>query len=300
MDAGFETVAPTYSDIEAPKSVAFDMNLADMIADSTVRSWFTLNNGSISLNTADSGWNDPISTAIIVPSQDGRLVDDGIERNDSYRGTYFGAEGDFVCTADGYKIERKDAGDTPCMLASGTWTFTPADGATVMVPDQDWLAFGVWVTAPDDEVNGVHRVGVFHESMDNMPVADSLTGKASYEGSTAGVYVDRNRSDDMDKTGLFTARAMLEADFGNNSTPGTLTGMIDNFKDDQGRFLGEDTAADPNDPVKGGDSDWSVVLNAGTITANTGLPPATSVAQRMVCRGMPAVGAPSSTGQETG
>ena len=35
-----------------------------------------------------------------------------------------------------------------------------------MLPDQDWLAFGFWLTAPDDAPNGVHRLGVFYEGMD--------------------------------------------------------------------------------------------------------------------------------------
>ena len=36
----------------------------------------------------------------------------------------------------------------------------------VELPDQDWLAFGFWLTAPDDTANGLHRIGVVYDGMD--------------------------------------------------------------------------------------------------------------------------------------
>ena len=58
-----------------------------------------------------------------------------------------------------------DTGPATAGLQSGTWTFTPDPGAMILVPDQDWLVYGAWLTTPDVEV-GTHRVGVFFNGMD--------------------------------------------------------------------------------------------------------------------------------------
>ena len=44
-----------------------------------------------------------------------------------------------------------------------------------------------------------------------------------------------------------------------------LSGRIDNFKNSQGGFIGDDTRANPNDPMEGGENDWVVRLNMGMI-----------------------------------
>ena len=41
-----------------------------------------------------------------------------------------------------------------------------------------------------------------------------------------------------------------------------LSGRIDNFRGTDGRYLGSDTAAMPNDPIAGGENDWVVILGA--------------------------------------
>ena len=110
---------------------------------------------------------------------------------------------------------------------------------------------------------------MFHTGMDEYGYGDdggSLTGSATYSGSATGVYVDSN------KGGLFTARAMLTATF-SGTNDDTLTGRIDNFRETRGDadtrnayFVGNDTAAQPNDPAKGGDNDWVVNLGRSSIT----------------------------------
>ena len=95
------------------------------------------------------------------------------------------------------------------------WTFTPDPDAMITVPDQDWMAYGAWLTTPDDDA-GDHRIGVFFNGFDAYtPAADSLDaeneaglrGSATYSGGATGVYVDGVDS------GLFTADATLTADF---------------------------------------------------------------------------------------
>ena len=92
-----------------------------------------------------------------------------------------------------------------------------------------------------------------------MNIGDNaaLTGKAKYEGGAAGVYSDSSGL--VAASGMFTARAVLEADFA-AADPGTLSGRIDNFANSAGIYLGTDTVRTPNDPATGGENDWVVTL----------------------------------------
>jgi hypothetical protein len=152
---------------------------------------------------------------------------------------------------------------------NGVWSFEPDEKATVMLPDQDWLAFGFWLTAPDDIDDGAHRVGVFYDGMDPYGYegatdtsGNSLIGTASYSGSAAGYYVNRMHS------GMFTASATLTATFDTNNSGSAdegenmLTGRINNFRTPDGTFIDSDTRASPNDPNQGGEGDWVVTLGA--------------------------------------
>ncbi len=251
-DAGFETAVLIYSDIESPKGVKF-ADLEDEIVDGTVRNWFTLGGGGfVVIDTTNRDlWTRPVLEAKIDGTDDTKLRKK-LSRTDRFRGTYFGAAGRFECTSDApcSMSRTKFGSDKPYTINinGGTWSFTPDADATVTLPDQDWMTFGVWVTVPDDETNGVHRVGVFHQGMEDMPVPPGLIGQATYTGGAAGVYVDHG------ETGLFTAQAVLNADFSSGFF-GTLRGRIDKFKDSQGRFLGEDTA----------NNDWPVILKTKDI-----------------------------------
>ena len=132
------------------------------------------------------------------------------------------------------------------------WTFTPKEGATVMVPDQDWLAFGVWLTAPDDTPVGMHRVGVVHSGRQAYAysTATGLVGSATYKGNAAGYYINRGDS------GVFTADVNLNADFDADM----LSGSVNNFRNSRGGFVDSDTIQNPNDPNQGGEGDWVVQL----------------------------------------
>ena len=152
--------------------------------------------------------------------------------------------------------------------SSGRWSFTPDPDAMITVPDQDWMAYGAWLTTPD-ALAGDHRIGVFFNGMDpwvaadgslDATNADGLRGTATYSGGATGVYVDGLAS------GLFTARAMLTADFDKASNGEDdedvdymISGRIDNFRGTDGVYLGDDTQASPNDPTAG-ENDWVVEL----------------------------------------
>ena len=183
-------------------------------------------------------------------------------------GQYLGVRGTYTCGTVDCALSRKIGTDN-FTLGAGNWQFTPAEDAMVMVPDQDWMVFGLWLTAPNDP-NGTHRIGRFFDGMDpTTEFPDSLTGKANYKGGAFGFYeIDREEKDgrlSTDEGGMFTAEAMLTADFGANNAAGTLSGRIDNFKDLSGRFLGSDNRQFPNSPDGGGEGDWVVKLDSATI-----------------------------------
>jgi hypothetical protein len=289
-DGGFETGALIYSNMEAPTMAPFDGMLGPMFANPWVANWFTFDADTnatpatfeaVTIEPAAAGWVTPAQTIMIsVEGSQAAAVQINIptvlpaDRNtaNEYRGTYFGAAGTFACvdaTMGSCVIERAMTGETGFQLADmdpntagfqtagqANWEFTPDPDAMVTVPDQDWFVYGAWATTPDVPV-GSHRVGVFFEGMNEYNYGDgtALTGTATYNGGAAGVYRDGTNS------GLFTARATLMASF----TPNTLAGRIDDFRNTAGVFLGQDTAADPNDPVAGGENDWVVLLNSTSI-----------------------------------
>ena len=282
-DGGFETAALVYSNHEGPTSEDFDGDLAGKLAHRG--SWFdfTVNFGTgaattdaddpnNAVNIADAGEDDAatqVMRSLVSPtgqSFDARST--AVSANDVIVGTYFGASGQFKCfgtDATNCRISRDSGGSTPFNLADGSWLFMPDADQTVMIPDQDYMVFGAWLTVPDDAANGEHRIGVFYDGMWEYAVGDinRLTGSATYEGGATGVYRDR------DNSGMFTASATLMADFGADTASGTLSGRIEDFKNSNGVFLGTDTAADPNDPVTGGENDWVVTLVGATDNIST-------------------------------
>ena len=304
-DGGFETIAMIFSDMMAPMEKPFNAKLADMFVNN-----FTL--PGIILSTSDGtpieGADNPyrftfdrdmtddaaldtvqfmVDLKSKTPGGMGSHVDGNAAGAGSLQitvtsaedgafkavtGQYLGVSGTYTCGTVDCALSRK-MGTDDFTLGAGDWRFTPAANAMVMVPDQDWMAFGLWLTAPNDP-NGTHRIGQFFDGMDPYgTVSDTLEGKAKYKGGAFGLYeIDREEEEGQlstDEAGLFTAEATLTADFGDDDEAGgSLTGEIDNFKDMSGRYLGSDNRLTPNSPDGGGEGDWIVRLNDGMLDAN--------------------------------
>ena len=314
-DGGFETSALAYSDIGPGTPQPFDAMLAARFVNAGASYAFTvLANGtppaappaatSVNIPVALPGGPSVLTMAMVfdpgslVPAQDQDLNIDPFE---TFTGSYFGARGVFQCAVAGCGLMRNADGtvglaDTGAAagLQSGTWTFTPAPGAIITVPDQDWMIYGAWMTTPDDS-NGTHALGVFFNGFDPYEGivngndaftagATGLNGTATYSGGAAGIYVD-----DMTSSG-FTASATLTANFdvdgdgmaggaGNDANDYMISGRIDDFRGQDGTFLGSDTAAMPNDPVRGGENDWVVTLGMAPLAAGAnGAIPVTATA----------------------
>jgi hypothetical protein len=282
-DGGFETAAVVYTNLENMDGldpVPF-ADVEDKLADDVARAWFMLEDGDGDADTpmaVDIEGDEAMEVANIRITVEGatfaeltRLIETGA----TAKGTYFGAHGTFECIAtDTCTITRETTGTTPFEADAGTvtgdlWRFTPDATATVALPDQDWLAFGFWLTAPDDMMNGTHRLGVFYDGLDTYGydtarTDDALDGTATYAGIATGYYVDGE-----DESGLFTADASLMAVFDNgleapDNVENMLSGRIDNFRDSEGAYIDSDNRGAVN---QGGENDWFVRLNAGPITS---------------------------------
>ena len=327
-DGGFETGAIVIKNLGPGTSHPFDRDLAERYINETAQNMFALtvraNGGNPGVTTlatsvyiganaftppvggsplpvADSAqWENMVfGGGSLVPDQS---QDPNIDTDETFRGTYFGAPGQFQCLGDttptdpatgtGCGIARNDDGavmvidtdpDTAGIQGGGRWTFTPDGDAMITVPDQDWMAYGAWLTTPD-AMTGDHRLGVFFNGMDpwapaagslNATVAAGLRGTATYSGGATGVYVDGAAPEGRPQSGLFTARARLTAVFDadrdgeDDDNEYMISGRIDDFRGTDGVYLGTDTTTTPNDPVRGGENDWVVELGAidfGTTT----------------------------------
>ena len=201
-DGGFETGALVYSNIEAATEHPFDRKLANRYVNTAAQNMFRLtiraNGGapgvttlatSVSINTeaapaASTQWANMVFDAgSLVPAQDQDL---NVNVGETFTGSYFGAPGQFQCISGGpgeesCALARKadgtvgvnDTNASPTVVDStGRWSFTPAPGAMIAVPDQDYVVFGAWLTTPDAAA-GTHRLGVFYNGMDTWTAADN-------------------------------------------------------------------------------------------------------------------------------
>ena len=171
-------------------------------------------------------------------------------------GSYHGVSGTYNCTpstpADGCSASVAAMGFT---LAGGTWTFTPsnAEARVTEAADTAYASYGWWLHKSADD--STYTASAFHD-VKGEPTAlvdatlNALQGTATYMGGAAGKYALSSSTGGTNDAGHFTARATLEADFGDETAGGTITGTIDNF-------MGADGMA----------RDWSVELKEGTIGA---------------------------------
>ena len=305
-DGGFETGAIVVKNLEGGgTSQPFDSMLAARYANTAAMASYAftvLANGTAGATPAANtsvaipmapgavqAMNMVFDSGSLVPAQDQDLA---IEASETFTGSYFGARGEFQCyggngggtacalvrNADG-TVVLADTDATTAGVQNGTWTFTPDADAMILVPDQDWMVYGAWMTTPDDAA-GTHVIGVLANGFDPYAGANNvftitdmngLHGSATYSGGAAGIYVDGTAS------GLFTAEATLTANFDvdgdgmADANDYTINGRIDNFRGTDGVYLGDDTQADRNDPVAGGENDWVVLLNGSDSTMRVDL-----------------------------
>ena len=118
--------------------------------------------------------------------------------------------------------------------------------------DTDWLAGGIWLYVPDN-VSGPSDIefGAFMDG--NQPFTsgniDGLTGSATYNGAATGLYTDGGASEEA--VGYFEADVALTAEFGEATTPGSISGTVSEILLD-----------DDEEPL----DDLEIMLETATIT----------------------------------
>jgi hypothetical protein len=208
-----------------------------------------------------------------------------VMEDETLRGSYDDVAGLYVCVGADCTISLTEDG-TVQVAGTGASLLFRADDPEVLLPDSDYLAFGVWTEIPDNPTQAnPGRVRPFaygstdpYTASDIMeleeipevvadPNADPpivgvaaipdgrmattgagpLQGSASYSGPSVGHWATRAKGAHMVDEGRFTATAELEADF---DGPGMgLSGTVDAFMMEDGTAM----------------SGWLVKLNDGTM-----------------------------------
>ena len=136
---------------------------------------------------------------------------------------------------------------------SNLWRFVPSSGTVgVRVDDSEHMWFGWWArqTVEHEEGNPevVHPTDDWAFEMGHggnaVTTFTGATGTATYQGQAARRYAVFEPATGESGHGSFTASARLEANFGDATAEGTISGTIAGFS---------------NDP------DWSLALNRKTI-----------------------------------
>ena len=167
-------------------------------------------------------------------------LDEDFTLNQSEPGTFKGVPGRFVCTSSAgcsIRYTARDVKRSATALSgvryTGAWVFQPDKAAEVYSPDTDWLAVGVWITQPNDNL-GDHEFGAFAFGSDPFVKTNiaALTGTAKYAGDAVGRYAENDGTKGVAglTAGRFAASVALTADFGTDAVGGTISGSVTGFK----------------------------------------------------------------------
>ncbi|MDE0004535.1 MAG: hypothetical protein OXQ29_17745 [Rhodospirillaceae bacterium] len=169
-------------------------------------------------------------------------------------GSYRGVSGTYYCAPTGGGTDCSAAkASSGFTLGGGTWTFKPTDPETRFMgtPDAEYASYGWWLHTAED---GTLTASAFADNKGADPTAlaiADLQGTATYTGGAAGKYALYSATGGTNDAGHFTARATLNATFGETHE---ISGTIDNF-------MGAD----------GESRDWSVTLNESTVSDTGGI-----------------------------
>ena len=244
--------AMVYSNVEAP---TMGKKFGGAAANDEFE--YALTNGSISVDTSTAGVPARVGLTGVTRTagtETFKLPDPnpGGATNILVPGSFHGVSGTYSCTpstpADGCMASVAAMGFT---LEGGTWTFMPSNpNARVMESaDTAYASYGWWLSKAEND--GPFTASAFHDfkgTAETVDIANLVAGTATYVGGAAGKYALSSTTGGTNDAGHFTARATLEAEFGDATDGNTITGTIDNF-------MGAD----------GMSRDWSVELNETTI-----------------------------------
>jgi hypothetical protein len=156
-------------------------------------------------------------------------------------GSYDGVAGQYMCLADACMLSLDADGDLAIVATSASSGLSDlifrANNAEALLPDTDYLAFGVWTEVPDSPtLANPGRVRAFvgaSAAIYKYRHLPDLAGSASYSGGAVGHYATRAQGAHTAEMGRFTASATLTANFDPSATA-LLSGMVDTFMDEDG------------------------------------------------------------------
>ena len=175
-------------------------------------------------------------------------------------GMYHGVSGTYTCTptapavcasnvaSDGFQLGTV-ASEKDSTFTESAWTFKPTNPEDRVMgePDAIYASYGWWIHKSADDMTYTASAFVDDKGMVQAAAGlDSLKGTATYVGGAAGKYALSSSTGGTNDAGHFTAKAMLNANFTDNS----ITGTIDSF-------MGAD----------GMSRDWSVELKKADVAA---------------------------------
>ena len=134
------------------------------------------------------------------------------------RGSYDGVDGQYVCAGDCILTWSSSATGPVIKVTTasvGTDIYFAADDRSELLPDPDYLTFGVWMMAQDGPaaaglIRPIAMAGADAFESDELA---RLNGSATYEGQATGYYATRAGGSAEANSGRFTASAMLTANF---------------------------------------------------------------------------------------
>ena len=166
-------------------------------------------------------------------------------------GSLNGASGKFTCACQGTISADSTSGinthvtfeqGVPTFIAPGSWTFTPSNIANGYRVNQDdaYLYFGIWSSIPDNIGPDTLYDFEYIAGGGGTPTRfAALTGSATFRGGAVGRYVTQGQVGGQNaKIGTFTATATLNADFGDGTDAGSLSGSITDFSEDGSSLAG--------------------------------------------------------------
>ena len=200
-------------------------------------------------------------------------------------GSLNGASGKFTCgactgtVADGYDSHVTFSQGAPDFGTESDWVFTPSSIANGYRVDQDdaYLYFGIWSSIPKG-ISGTaydfrYMAGGGAESGSDLTNFGALTGSATFRGGAVGRYVTQGQVGGQNATiGTFTATATLNADFGDATAQGSLSGSITDFREGGSPLsgwqvtLGSDGNVGVASTIAGGAAGGDTVANIGGLS----------------------------------
>lgn len=151
----------------------------------------------------------------------------------TFPGMYRGVAGTYTCTTSGGNcvVSTNSDGD---VSVEGDLQFKPDNIAAAWdKQDAAYVYFGWWLNKPAT-ASAAHMTEAFSGSVGGnaAAVATAITGTAKYVGPAVGKYAVKSFTAGVQsdaEAGHFTATATLNADFGDASADGTISGTVDGF-----------------------------------------------------------------------